>query len=244
MFGELLGLDPTAWAIALLAVLLGSLLQGSLGFGLGLVAAPIVVLIDATLLPVTLIGLSIPLALLIAWRERAALDLGTIRWAIAARFPGAVVGALAVASLGTRSLAIAFALAILVAVGVSLRGPAVRQTPRNLVIAGFVSGVTGTATSIGGPPMAIVLQHRSGPELRAAMSTFNAVGTVASLAMLLAVGELDRRELGVIAVLVPAAIGGFLISAHTNRVLDRGYTRTAVLSLAAVSAVGILIRAL
>jgi uncharacterized membrane protein YfcA len=233
-----------AWTFAIAAVLLGSLLQGSLGFGLGLLAAPIVVLIDPTLVPGALIGLIVPLALLVAWRERHALDIDLVRWAIVARFPGAFVGAVAVAVLGTRSLAIAFSVSILVAVAVSLAGLAVRQTTPNLVMAGFVSGVTGTATSIGGPPMAIVLQHSSGPQLRAAMSTFNAVGSVASLLMLLALGQLDSRDAGVSAVLVPAALAGFLISGRTNRVLDRGHTRQAVLAVAAISALAILVRVL
>lgn len=242
--GELLGLGPAAWALAVGAVLLGALLQGSLGFGLGLLAAPIVVLIDPTLVPSTLIGLSIPLAGLVMWRERDAIELGAVRWAIVARFPGAFIGAAAVAALGTRSLAIVFAVSILVAVGISLFGFAVRQTNRNLAIAGFVSGVTGTATSIGGPPMAIVLQRSSGSRLRMAMSTFNGAGALISLGMLLALGQVERRDLGVMAVLAPAALAGFVISGRTNRFLDGGHTREAVLAVAAVSAVAILLRSL
>ena len=41
--------------------------------------------------------------------------------------------------------------------------PAPRR--RNLVLAGATSGVLGTATSIGGPPMALVWQRSSGSEL-------------------------------------------------------------------------------
>ncbi len=241
---EFLGLGPVAWILAVTVVVLGSLLQGSLGFGLGLLAAPIVVLIDPTLIPAALIAIAIPLAALVVWRDRAAVDLGLVRWAIAARFPGAFVGAVAVAALGTRSLAIAFSLSILASVGVSVAGFAVPLTPRNLALAGFVSGVTGTATSIGGPPMAVVLQHSSGPQLRAAMSSFNLAGALASLGMLLVVGQLDPRTMGVAAVLMPTTMIGFLISGRTNRLIDGGRVREAVLAVASISAIAILLRAL
>ncbi|MGI9615764.1 MAG: TSUP family transporter [Acidimicrobiales bacterium] len=242
MEGELLGLAPAAWAVTVGVVLLGALLQGSLGFGMGLLAAPIVVLIDPTLVPVTLIGLAIPVAALVVWRERTDIDFSEVQWAIVGRFPGAIVGAMAVAALGTRSLSIVFAVSILAAVATSVAGLAVPQTTRNLAIAGFVSGVTGTATSIGGPPMAIVLQRSSGSRLRMAMSMFNGVGAAISLVFLLAVGEVDGRDLGIIAVLAPAAFIGFAISGRTNRFLDGGHTRQAVLLVAAASAIVILIR--
>ncbi len=241
---ELLGLGAVAWLAAVAVVVLGALLQGSLGFGLGLMTAPILVLLDPTLVPAVIVAMGVPLALLIAWRERNALDIKLVRWAIVARVPGAVAGSIAVVVLDTRSLSIVFALAILVAVGVSVAGFTVRQTTATMLGAGFISGLTGTATSIGGPPMALVLQRRRGPELRAAMAAFMAFGSVTSFTLLAIVGEFDRRELGITVLLIPATIGGFLISAHTNRMLDRGYTRPAVLTVAAISALAILIRSL
>ena len=239
-----LGLETVAWVIAVSVVVVGAILQGSMGFGLGLVTAPILVLLDPELVPGVIIGTGVPLALLIAWRERKALDAKLVRWAIVGRFPGSIAGSLAVVALGTRSLAIAFALSILLAVVVSIAGVSVRRTNSTMLTAGFLSGLSGTATSVGGPPMALVMQHSTGPELRAALATFMAFGSVFSLTMLIIVGEFAERELGITAVLVPAAALGFAVSARTNAVLDRGHTRTAVLTVAAVSAVAILVRSL
>ncbi|MFZ8997321.1 MAG: sulfite exporter TauE/SafE family protein [Ilumatobacteraceae bacterium] len=235
-------LSLAALVVALVAVLVGSCIQGSLGFGLGLVAAPVLVIIDTTLVPSVVLGMGVPLTYLVAWRERAALDLRRVSWAIAGRVPGTVLGSVAVLALSERWLAGLFAVAILLAVAASVVGLGVEPTRRAMFVAGAGSGFMGTATSVGGPPMALLLQHEEGPELRASMAAFMAFGATISLAALVVVGEFDRHALIVTAVLVPAVLVGFGTSRWTNPVLDRGYTRPAVLVFAAASALSILVR--
>ena len=60
------------------------------------------------------------------------------------------------------------------------------------MLAGATSGVLGTATSIGGPPMALVWQNSSGPKLRGTMSGFFLVGSVLSIAVLAITGGVGR----------------------------------------------------
>lgn len=239
---EVFDLSILQMGIALLAVVAGATLQGSLGFGLGLVAAPVLVLIDTRLVPGPLLCMGVPLTLLVAWRERDALDFSGIRWAIVGRVPGAVVGSFAVVLLAERWLAALFAMAVLSAVGLSALGLSVEPTRRNLLAAGVASGIMGTATSVGGPPVAIVYQRNSGPELRSSLAAFMVFGAAISLTLLTAVGEFGLTDLGLAALFVPAVLLGFLLSRWSNPYLDRGYTRPAVLLFAAVSAISILIR--
>lgn len=240
---EILGFSLPALALALAMLMIGAAVQGSLGFGLGLISAPVLVLIDPTLVPGVVIAVSLPVALLVAWRERAAIDLSTMRWAIIGRFPGSFVGGWAIVVLSQKALAIAFGLSILLAVVLSVKGWQVTRTPTTMLTAGFLSGVAGTATSIGGPPMAIVYQRDSGPELRAAMAIFMVFAATFSLALIAGVGKFGTRELTIAVILSPAAVIGFLISRHTTQFLDRGHSRTAVLGFAASAAVVVLIRA-
>lgn len=228
--------------IALVAVLVGACLQGSLGFGLGLVAAPVLVMLDTRLVPGPILGMGVPLTYLVAYRERRALDLGEIKWAIGGRVPGTLVGSLAVIALSDRWLAALFAAAVLLAVVLSVAGLSVAPTRPSLLGAGFTSGFMGTATSVGGPPMALVYQRTSGPQLRASMAAFMAFGATFSLLVLVLVGEFGRTELGLSLLLIPGVVAGFVLSKWTNRYLDRGYTRPAVLVFAAASAVSILLR--
>lgn len=229
-------------AIALSAVVAGACLQGSLGFGLGLVAAPVLVLLDPRLVPGPLLCMSVPMALLVAWRERDSLDFGSVRWAVAGRVPGTFLGSAAVVVLSQRWIAGLFALAVLSAVALGGLGLSVAPTRRNLLVAGVASGAMGTSTSVGGPPIALIYQRSSGPALRASMAAFMIFGASFSVAVLVAVGEFGRTDLKLSALLVPGVLVGFVLSRWTNRFLDNGYTRPAVLAFAAASAVSILIR--
>lgn len=237
-----LDLSTVEVVVALGAVVVGAWLQGSLGFGLGLVGAPVLVLLDARLVPGPLLAIGVILALLLALRERTSLDASGIRWAVVGRVPGSVLGALAVAALADRWLAGLFAMAVLFAVALSALGLSVAPTPRNLLIAGVASGAMGTATSVGGPPVALVYQRSGGPELRASLSAFMVFGATISLASLVAFGEFDRTDLGVSLLLVPGVLVGFGLSRWTKELLDRGYMRPAVLVFASASAVSILVR--
>lgn len=228
--------------LVLAAVLVGSCIQGSLGFGLGLVAAPVLVMVDTALVPGVVLGMGVPLTYLVAWRERRALDVRRVSWAMAGRIPGTVVGSVAVLVLTERWLAGMFAVALLLAVGASIAGLGVEPTRRAMFTAGLGSGFMGTATSVGGPPMALLLQREGGPELRASLAAFMAFGATISLVALVVVGEFDRRAVIVTLVLVPAVLVGFAVSRWTNPILDRGYTRPAVLLFATLSAISILLR--
>ncbi len=238
------GLGPEAWLVAIVAVVVGATIQGAVGLGFGLVAGPVLVLLDPTLMPGTALGMSIPVGIVIAWRERHDIDLSLLSWAMVGRVPGSVAGSLAVVAIGTRSLSIVFAVLILVAVAVSLRGLPVRRTGTTMLTAGFLSGMTGTATSVGGPPMALVLQDQTGPQLRSAMASFLTFGALLSIAVLAAVGRFGSRELSVTGLLTPAALVGLLLSKPAIPIIDRGYTRPAVLGTATVAALAILVREL
>lgn len=235
-------MSPTDWAIAMCAVLIGACLQGSMGFGLGLVAAPVLALLDPTLVPAVVLGMGMPLTFLIAWRERSAVELNRIGWAVVGRVLGTVGGSFAVIYLSQRWLAGSFAVALLLAVAISVLGGAVRPTRPALFTAGLTSGLMGTATSVGGPPMALLLQHEKGPQLRAALASFMAFGSTLSLAALIIVGEFDRHKTEVTLGLAPFVVAGFVLSRWTNRILDRGYTRPLVLVFAGASAISILLR--
>jgi hypothetical protein len=93
----------------------------------------------------------------------------------------------------------------------------------------------GTIASIGGPPMALLYQHASGARVRGTLSSFFLVGTITSLAALVFVGRFGREELRLSLLLLPGALFGFFGSRRLATRLDRGYTRRAVLMVAAVA---------
>jgi uncharacterized membrane protein YfcA len=236
---------PGAAAIAALsvAVLLAAMVQGAVGIGFALVAAPVVTLVDTDLMPGLLILLGFLLPVLTFWREVGHTRWTGLGWALGGRVPGTALGVLVVATVADQELAVAVGLVVLGAVALTWFAVRIPERPATLAGAGMVSGVTGTAVSIDGPPVAIVLQHLSGPELRATMSAYFVGGGVLSLVGLALGGELEAAQAVTAAALVPAVVVGFALSGPLRRHVDAGRTRAAVLVVCAVSALVLLGRA-
>ncbi|MFC5994273.1 TSUP family transporter [Pseudonocardia hispaniensis] len=227
-----------------LVVAFGALVQGTVGFGLALVAAPLLAIIDPAFVPVPMILLAASHAVLAAAREHRATDWRGVAWAMAGRVPGAALGALAVALLPARGFAILVAVSVLACAGMSVVHTRLRPTAAALLAAGLVSGASGTATSIGGPPVALVYQHETGPRVRSTLGAYFALGAVLSLLFLGMAGQVQPSALRDGALMLPFMLGGFLLSGPARRVLDHGWTRPAVLALTVLSALGLLGKAL
>ncbi len=234
-------MSPLDWLFASLLVAAGASIQGSLGFGLGLVSAPILALIEHDFVPGPVIAASLPLSLMVAWRERAELNLREVGWAVTGRVPGTIAGALAVSVLPEKETAVLLAGSVILAVVLAARGWTVPITTPTLITAGVASGFMGTTTSIGGPPIALVYASATGPRMRSALATYFAVGATFSLVTLAAFGEFGGREILLALGLWPGMLAGFGLSRLVSRHLDRGRTRAAVLITSAISAVALVV---
>lgn len=227
-----------------LVVALGALVQGAVGYGMALVAAPLLALVEPSLVPVPLILLTSAHAVLVAVRDWRHADWTGIGWATLGRLPGTGLGVLAVVALSPRMFGAVVGLGVLICVLLSLLSWRPRPRPGSLVVAGLVSGAGGTAASIGGPPIALLYQDAAGPRVRGTIGGYFVLGSVISLAALAAAGQVTGESLGRSAALAPFLLAGFALSGPARRVLDNGWTRRAVLVVAAVSAALLLGRVL
>lgn len=237
-------LSLTDILLANIAVLIGATLQGSIGFGLGFVGAPLLMLISSTFIPAPLLCTAVVLTVLIAHREREGIGITEIKWAIVGRLLGVTAAAAVLASISTEGLALMLGVLILALVGLSVSGLHFRPTTVSLLVAGCVSGFGGTVASVGAPPMAIVYQHASGPKIRGTLSAFFVIGTIMSLAALLVVGRLGLSELLTGAKIMPGLLLGFAVSRRITPFVDRGYTRYAVLGFSAIGGLALVLREL
>lgn len=229
--------------LAGLAVALGALVQGAVGFGLALVAAPLLAIIDPTLVPVPMLLLATAHALLALRREHGDTDWRGVGWALLGRLPGIALGVLAVALLPARWFAVVVGLTVLGCVVLSLVRWRPRPTVPALLVAGLVSGAGGTASSIGGPPVALLYQDARGPRVRATLAAYFAAGSLLSLVGLVLGGQVGTDAVHAAALMLPFMVAGFVLSGPARRLLDRGWMRPAVLALAACGALALLGRA-
>ncbi len=237
-------MPTTVLLAANLIVAIGAWVQGSVGFGLAVVSAPLLVILSPETVPGPLIAATYLLLWLTVLRERKEVDLRGIGWALLGRVPGAVLGALTVASMTTRSLSLTLGLLTLLAVGLTATRLKLARTPPYLLAAGAVSGFMGTTASIGGPALAILYQHDRGPMVRASLAAFFAAGATMSMVALAWVGRFGVPEVRVGLLMMPGVLIGFLLSKRSGAFLDQGRTRSAVLFVAGASGVGAVLRAL
>lgn len=236
-------MTPIEWIVAGLAVAGGTAIHGGVGFGSMLVAAPILVLVDPRLVPGPALGAGLLLTALIFLRERGHVHASGIRWILVGALPGAAAGAASVAVLPADGLEIVFSVLVLLAVGLSVLGRSVRPVPAAALGAGFLSAFMGTATSIGGPPAALLYQREAGPTIRATLNAYFLFATVLSLGSLAGVGQFGPEGIRDALTLWPGVVGGFVLSGVTRRYIDRGRARAGVLTVAAGAAIIVLARA-
>lgn len=220
-----------------MAVLIGAVVQGSIGFGINLVAVPVVALIEPKALPATLVLLAFPLSVAMVQREHHAVDRRGVAWILVGRVPGTLLGAWIVTTVSADSLSIVVGTVVLVAVAISVFGDAIPVHAGSQVAAGVASGAMGTAAGIGGPPLALLYQRHDGPTIRATLAAAFLFGTMLSAATLAAAGQIGRGHLVFAFALTPATLCGSLFARRLTDALDRGWLRPAVLTYAAISAV-------
>jgi uncharacterized membrane protein YfcA len=230
--------------VATAIVAAGSAVQASVGFGLALIAAPLLLLVDRSLVPGPMLAGSLVLTLLVAWRDRSGIDTGGIGWALGGRLLGTVPAAGALAAVSARSFDLFFACLVVLAVLLSVVHPNLRPTRGAVFTAGALSGFMGTISSIGGPPVALVYQHARGATLRGTLASYFVIGSVMSIAALGVAGVFGWDDLLLSLALVPGTVVGFATSRWTVEWVDRRATRPLVLILSLASALFVGLRAL
>jgi uncharacterized protein len=238
-----LPVTPAELAIAMVLVAAGSVVQGSIGFGMAVVAAPILLLINPVFVPGPMLLAAVFLVILMALRNRRDVIVGDVAVATAGRIIGTAPAALAIGMLQPAVFELLFAVLVVIVVALSVTGLYLRRTPRNVFLAAALSGFIGTMSSMGGPAMALVYQHETGPKIRGTLSVIFTIGTVISVLGLWWAGRFGSVELQLAVLLMPAVFVGFLLSRYTVGRLDKAHTRPAVLTISALAALAILLRA-
>jgi uncharacterized membrane protein YfcA len=237
-----LHLSVTEFALVMLAVGAGAVVQGAIGFGSNLVAVPVLALFNPDALPATLSLIVIPLALAMSLREHHAVDRPGVTWITIGRLPGTALGAWVVAVVSESTLAVLLGTGVLLAVAMTAFSPPVPVNRVTTTTAGVASGALGTATSIGGPPLALLYQHHEGPVLRSTLAVAFAFGTVLTLVALAIAGAIEPWHVALAAALVPALMIGLVLSRFVVGRLEGRWLRPTVLAFAAATAVLAIVR--
>ena len=240
----IVGVDVGTFIVLAVAMFLGATVQGVVGLGVGLVLAPIAGLIDPAMLPGVPLWMALVMPMLTLSRDWRDVDWHGLAWAVPARAPGTAVGVAVVALASERLIGLAVGAMVLIAIGLSLRTFEFRVNRTSLVGAGLLSGITGTATSIGGPPIALVYQHRDPQQVRATLGVYFLLGAVFSIVGLGVTGNLHERDARLALALLPLLLLGFATALVVRTYVPAKQVRMAMLLACAASATALVVRSL
>jgi hypothetical protein len=237
VFGLSLGVAVTCFV----AVTLGATVQATFGFGVGMVAAPVLAWADPAFVPAAIVISVLPLSASVAWRGRRHVERRGVVFALVGRVPGVVAGALIVALLSNEARAVLVSTSVIIAVIASVTTRRFEPSDSALMVAGMASGFTGTSTGVGGPPMALTYQHLDPVVMRSSISAFFTLGTLLSIAALTLADEIGEREWQLAVFLLPAIGAGLVIARRIEDRIDTRRARPAVLALCTFAALALLV---
>jgi uncharacterized protein len=226
-----------------LAVLVGSLVQSGVGFGIVVVAAPFVIWLAPELMPGSMLVCGFTLPLLQLTTGPRDIDWVSLRSALGARILLTPVGVWLVVVSSTRLISALVGALVLISALVSAYAPAFEARPRNLIAAGALTGISGTSAAVGGPFVALTLQHETPVRIRSTLAAFFTVGSLVSIAGLAVAGELTREQLLSGLCFVPFLAVGYALSGPVTRRLRPESMRVAVVGFCVVAGLSILLRA-
>jgi uncharacterized membrane protein YfcA len=235
-------IEPSLLIVALIAVIAGSALQSMSGFGLAVIASPVLVIINPDFLPAPILALGCLASLINCIRYRQQLHFSNIKLALLARIPGSILGIFLLAILPPTFFSISFSLLVILSVLLTYRRVNIQNCSRNLVLAGFFSGLMGTTTSVGGPPIALVYQNSKVSTARAELGLFFLIGTLVSLAMLAATDNITPTQVQLTLPLIPALFVGFGLSFWLDKHLKQHYLKPLIGAVSLTSCAIIIVK--
>ena len=203
-----------------MVIFIGSFVQSSIGFGLAIIAAPILFFIDPLYVPAPITISALTLSLANAARYWHSISFEGLKFAILGRIPGTIAGGLLLLWIDQQALALWLGFSVLAAVALSISNVVFKPSPTALLSAGFLSGFMGTSSSIGGPPMALVLQHQENDYIRANLAAFFVVSCLMSLIMLATVDRFGIEHILISLPMMPATLAGYWLAMRTLHLIS------------------------
>jgi len=230
--------------IAMGIIFLGSFVQTAIGFGLAIVAAPLLIQVSPEYVPAPIIIIALFITLLTTLRHRSNIEMGGLKSAIMGRVPGSIIGGILLVYVSLDILSLWLGIIVLLSLLLSLMPLKLEPTRNKMAIAGFFSGFMGTSSGIGGPPMAILLQHQDANKFRGNLAAFFLFSSMISLLVQLVMGYLTLHHFYISLPLIPAAWLGYKVATLFVHHLSKQWIRWGALLLCFVSGVGTILKSL
>lgn len=236
--------DLTLFELIFIALLIfiGSSVQGILGFGFAVIASPIVVQIEALLVPQLLSLLGLPLAIRVFIRERNKVDLSSVKPLVAGRFVGGPIGLLFLSILNEKYLSISVGLIVFLAGIASFFGWVIKRNKTNSFIAGTFSGIFGMIAAIGGPPIALLYRDSDPDEFRPSLNSVFIIGILITLSLLAFTGRIYIDHIYLFLINIPFVFLGIRLSSLIFSKVSQSFLSASVTYFSIFSGLYVILR--
>ena len=236
-------------AIGIAIVAAGGVVLGTVSFGLGSVAAPVLLILlgakPTVVIINTFIVVQLSLVLSGTWRH---IDIRITRWMIMGGICAAPIGVFVLNVAAPSFLRIAIGVVIVVMGLLSLRETRfpLATFPGSGIVYGFATCLTTTAISIGGPLGGIyaVAQRWPTETARAALALMFCVSSLLAVVLFAFTGLYTRETLINAAMLLPGLLAGFAIAKVLVRRLNQQAFRRTVIVIVVLAGCMLLVREL
>jgi len=206
-------------------VFVGATVMGTVSFGLGLVVAPILLLFLAPQSTVVMVNSLIGILLLIVLiNTRHHFDLKLIAGAAAGGLVAVPIGVLALDNASPAILRIAIGVVILCLAPLAITNVELPLAQRRMTgpVIGFLTSLSVTTLSIGGPLVAIYALARRWPPqvMRASLAFYFLVADILAFGLYTQAGMVDRDTLANIGMMIPSLLLGFGLATVLVRRMD------------------------
>jgi uncharacterized membrane protein YfcA len=225
---ESLDIFSIYWILAFCVVLVAAFVRGVSGFGCALILGPILVLL---MNPKSAVVVNVLLALIsnivvlphgfrhVYWKGTIPMSISTI--------PGVIIGAWIITIIMPSTLKIVIGAVVMVsaiplALGINR---AFIKEKLACGVSGFLSGLLGTATGLGGPPVVLLMHNQNWPKemIQFSLAAFFLFTTLCSFIALVVSGIVEMQTVVVAASLAPALIIGTWVGLKTFHRLNQRF---------------------
>ncbi|MEO0329100.1 MAG: sulfite exporter TauE/SafE family protein, partial [Pseudomonadota bacterium] len=200
-------------------ILVAAVLQLSAGMGFGMIASPLLAFIKPELVPGMILCMGLTVSLTGAWRERQNIAISELKSGIGGRIVGSLIAFVILLLIPNIDVfQIVFGCIMFVAIALAASGLEITFSERKLFNLSILSGLMGTITAVGAPPMALIYHNRPPKIVRPTLNAFFGSACILGLTSLAFSGWLTLEVIIISLILMPIMIVSIYVSKFLRKV--------------------------
>ncbi len=225
-------------------LIVGSILQMATGVTAGMIIVPFLAMISYTLIPVPIAFASLALTIMMAYKGREHIDTKNMLEISLGTLAGILLSIFILKNIKFEHLGVIFGLFILISIFISIRIKSFTLNKRINYVGGFVSGVMGSMSAVGGQILALLFQNHPLESLKATLAFLYTLFSTLMLSMFFIFGEFSYTQFISGIYMMPGFIIGFFLAPIFSKYLNPKHSKTMVLSMATIGAIILIAKSL